>query len=174
MKLIIVTILTVVSFVFSVSAQDTREKVAPGKTTEAILHVEAEGGKTLDLTAKDLSKFTRREVKAAGHDNKESVYSGYNLSEILLAAAAKIGKDELSGKELASYLLVEATDGYRATFAIAEIAPEFTDKIVLLADMRDGKPLPATEAPWQLIVPGDKKHGRWVRQVTALKIKKAL
>lgn len=172
MKLFFYTLLIITTSVFSVSAQDTREKTIKGKTDSAVLHVEVENGKTLDLTAKDLAKFTRREVKAKGHDEKDSIYSGYNLSEILLAAGAKIGAGELRGKEMGSYLTVEAADGYKATFSIAEIAPEFTDKVVLLADTRDGKPLPATEAAWQLIVPDDKKHGRWVRQVAALKIRK--
>lgn len=166
MKLFICTILILFICVFSVSAQSSVK-------TETALRVEVENGKTLDLTAKDLAKFTRREVKAKAHDGKESVYGGVSLSDILLAAGAKIGKDELRGKELAAYLLVEAADGYKATFAIAEIASEFTDKVILLADTRDGKPLDAKEGFWQIIVADEKKHGRWVRQVVALKIKKA-
>jgi hypothetical protein len=166
MKILIYTILVLATFTFSSAAQTSAK-------TEPVLHVEVENGKTLDLTAKDLAKFTRRDVKGKDHDGKESVYSGYNLIDILLAAGAKIGKDELKGKELGAYLLVEAADGYKATFAIAEIAPEFTDKVILLADTRDGKPLDAKEGKWQIIVPDDKKHGRWVRQVTALKIRKA-
>lgn len=167
MKISIYLICILLLLIFSVPAQTA---VKP----ETVLHVEVENGKTMDLKVAELTKFTRREVKAIGHDEKESTYSGYSLTDILLAAGAKIGKDELRGKELSSYLLVEAADGYKATFAIAEIAPEFTDRIILLADMRDGKSLDAKEGPWQIIVPGEKKHGRWVRQVSALKIKKSL
>lgn len=166
MRIFIYTFLIIISFTLTAFAQ------TPVKT-DPVLHVEVESGKTLDLTAKDLAKFTRRDVRAKGHDEKESTYSGYSLSDILLAAGAKIGKDELRGKELAAYLLVEAADGYKATFAIAEISADFTDKIILLADTRDGKPLPSNEGGWQIIVPGEKKHGRWVRQVIALKLKKA-
>jgi hypothetical protein len=166
MKLFIGTFLMFLTFVFSVTAQTSVK-------TEPVLRVEVEGGKTLGLTAKDLAKFTRREVKATGHDEKESTYSGFSLSEILLAAGAKIGKDELKGKELAAYLVVEASDGYKATFSIAEISADFTDKVILLSDMRDGKPFDAKTGVWQIIVLGEKKHGRWVRQVAALKIKKA-
>jgi hypothetical protein len=167
MKLFIFTFLTIFVFIFSAAAQQTPVK------TEPILRVEVENGKTLDLTAKDLAKFTRREIKAKAHDEKDAVYSGYNLSDILLSAGAKIGKGEMRGKELAAYVLVEAADGYKATFSIAEISPDFTDKIILLADTRDGKPLDAAQGFWQIIVPDEKKHGRWVRQVIALKIKKA-
>ena len=163
MRKFIYSILLVFSLALVAAAQTSAQK-------EAVLRVEVQNGKTLDLTAKDLAKFTRREVKAKGHDEKESIYSGVNLSDILLAAGAKLGKDELRGKELAAYLLVEAADGYKATFAIAELSSEFTDRIILLADTRDGKPLAASQGFWQIIVPDDKKHGRWVRQVISLKI----
>lgn len=166
MRIFISTVLLVISFAITAAAQTAAK-------SESVLRVEVENGQTLDLKAADLAKFTRRQIKAKAHDGKESVYSGYNLSDILLSAAAKIGTGEMRGKELAAYLLVEAADGYKATFAIAEIAPEFTDKVVLLADTRDGKPLDTKDGAWQIIVPDEKKHGRWVRQVIALKIKKA-
>lgn len=153
---------------FTVSAQTGTKTAAK---TEPTLKIEVEGGKILSLTVKDMAKFTRREIKAKmPHDEKEAVYSGFNLSDILLDAGAKIGKGEIRGKELAAYLLVEAADGYKVIFAIAEIAPEFTDKVILLADTRDGKPLDENNGTWQLIVPDEKKHGRWVRQVVTLKV----
>ena len=39
---------------------------------------------------------------------------------------------------------------------------------MILADTRDGKPLPADAGPFQVIVEGDKRMGRAVRQVTRL------
>jgi hypothetical protein len=41
---------------------------------------------------------------------------------------------------------------------------------VLLADKRDGQPLPQANGPYQIIVPQEKRPTRWVRQVTALQI----
>jgi len=67
-------------------------------------------------------------------------------------------------------LLVEAADGYSAVIALPEIEPEFTSGEVFLADGQDGKPLDAKAGPLRIIIPGDKKMARWVRQVTALKI----
>ena len=71
---------------------------------------------------------------------------------------------------MALYVVVEAADGYRAVFALAELDPAFTDRVILLADRRDGKPLSTREGPFQIIVPGEKKHARWVRQVIRLKV----
>jgi hypothetical protein len=173
MKKIIYVILIVFSFTLIASAQTDQKPARTNAKKEAVLRVEVENGKTLDLTAKDLAKFTRREIKAKGHNEKESTYSGFNLSDVLLSAGAKLGAGEMRGKELGAYILVEAADGYKAVFAIAEIAPEFNDEVVLLADTRDGKPLDEKNGVWQIIVPDEKKHGRWVRQVIALKIRKA-
>jgi len=58
---------------------------------------------------------------------------------------------------MAQYVVVEAADGYRATFALAELDPTFTDRVILLADRRDGKPLSAQSGPLQIVVPGEKK-----------------
>ncbi|MFO0893059.1 MAG: molybdopterin-dependent oxidoreductase, partial [Isosphaeraceae bacterium] len=64
-------------------------------------------------------------------------------------------------------------DGYRAVFALPELDPDFTDRPVLLADRRDGRPLPGKDGPLQVIVPSDKRHSRWVRQVVALRVGRA-
>ena len=41
---------------------------------------------------------------------------------------------------------------------------------IILADKRDGKPLAATEGPFRIVAPGDKRPARWIRQVTAFRI----
>jgi hypothetical protein len=74
---------------------------------------------------------------------------------------------------MALYLVVEASDGYRAVFALPELDPEFTDRVILLADRRDGRPLSDHDGPLQVIAPGEKWHARWVRQVIRLKAGRA-
>ncbi len=74
---------------------------------------------------------------------------------------------------MALYLVVEAADGYRAVFALSELDPAFTDRVILLADRRDGQPISTRDGPLQVVVPGEKKHARWVRQVIRLKIGRA-
>ena len=71
------------------------------------------------------------------------------------------------------YMVVEAKDGYRATFAWAELDSTFMDKAVYVVMKRDGKPLSEKDGPFQLVVPDEKRAARWVRQVTALKIRQA-
>jgi hypothetical protein len=38
---------------------------------------------------------------------------------------------------------------------------------------RDGKPLSDKEGPFRIVAPDEKRPARWVRQVTALKIREA-
>ncbi len=70
-------------------------------------------------------------------------------------------------------LVVEASDGYRAVFALPELDPAYTDKIVMLVDKRDGKLLDAKEGPLRIVVPDEKRHARWVRMVTGLVVKRS-
>jgi hypothetical protein len=78
--------------------------------------------------------------------------------------------ETVRGKRLASYLLVEAADGYRVVMALPELDPAFTDKQVVLAFLKDGKPLDDKEGPYRIVIPDEKRMARWVRQVTTLKI----
>jgi hypothetical protein len=43
----------------------------------------------------------------------------------------------------------------------------------MLVDKRDGKALDAKEGPLRIVVPDEKMHARWVRQVTGLVIRRA-
>jgi hypothetical protein len=67
------------------------------------------------------------------------------------------------------YAVVKAADGYRAVYALPELDPSFTDRVILLADRRNGAPLDA-KAPFRVVVPGEKHEARWVRQVTEIDV----
>lgn len=136
------------------------------------MRVETENGKTLELKTTDLAKLPRREVKARDHDGKETIYEGVDLREVLQLAGIKFNK-ESERLNLTRYLLIEAADKYRVVFAFAEIDTAFTDKVILLAEKSDGKLLPEKNGHWQIIVPDEKKHGRWLRQVIKLAVRTA-
>jgi DMSO/TMAO reductase YedYZ molybdopterin-dependent catalytic subunit len=137
-----------------------------------VLDVAGEVSKPRKWTAEDLAKLPRQRFHAKDHGGRESEFEGVPLVEILKASGVPFGSD-LRGPALASYLVVEAADGYRAVFALPELDPDFTDHIVLLADRRDGKPLAGEEGPLRLVVLGEKRHARWVRKVVALKLGRA-
>ena len=90
-------------------------------------------------------------------------------TELLKLVKAPLGK-ELRGKMLAKFVLVTAADDYRIVFALPEINPDSTTEVIVVADRRDDEPLDAKEGPYRIIAPGEKKHGRWVRQVARIAI----
>ena len=134
-----------------------------------MLSVGGEVPRPSKLTAPEFARLPRQTVRAKDHQGKEADFEGVPLVEVLKASGVKFGQD-LRGPALATYLVVEAADGYRAVFALPELDPAFSDRVILLADRRDGKPLAGNEGPLRVVVPGEKRHARWVRQVIALKI----
>ena len=81
--------------------------------------------------------------------------------------------DNLRGKELADYVVAEASDGYRVVFSIAELDPGFSNVQVIVATKVDGQPLPAHDGPLRLVVPGDKRPARRVRMLTTISVVRA-
>lgn len=146
---------------FTSGAQEKHESYA--------LTVNGEVEKPLQLSLSEFSKMPRRTVRAKNHDGKECGYEGVELREVLGRAGVTFG-DKLKGKLLASFVLVEAADKYQVVFALPELDALFSERVILLADTCDGKPLPATNGPLQIIVPDEKRHSRWVRQVTLLTV----
>jgi DMSO/TMAO reductase YedYZ molybdopterin-dependent catalytic subunit len=141
----------------------------PPPTSGVVLSVGGEVPRPLKLTAPEFARHPRRTLRAKDHEGKDADFEGVPLVELLKSSGVKFGQD-LRGPALATYLVVEAADGYRAVFALPELDPAFSDRVILLADRRDGKPLAAKEGPLRVVVPGEKRHARWVRQVTALKV----
>jgi DMSO/TMAO reductase YedYZ molybdopterin-dependent catalytic subunit len=125
--------------------------------------------KPLILSVKELSGLKSSEVKATDRDGKEHTFKGVMLWTILDSAGVTLVGD-LRGENLAKYVIVKASDGYEVVFSLPEIDPEFSDKIILLAHEVDGRPLAPTEGPFRLVVPQDKKHARWIRQLTSIQV----
>jgi DMSO/TMAO reductase YedYZ molybdopterin-dependent catalytic subunit len=111
-------------------------------------------------------------LRAKEHDGKEYEYQGVAVLEILQKAGVKFG-EALRGKALATYLLVEAFDGYQAVYALPEFDPPSNERLILLADRQSGSPFAPNVGPLKMIVPGDKEHARWVRQVRSFTIVRA-
>ncbi len=128
------------------------------------LTVQTEPGKTTVLTRADIEALPHVKVTAGA-----ATFEGVLLGSVLEKSGVELG-ETLKGKRLASCLLVEAADGYRVVIALPEIDPLYSDKQAILAFSKDGKPLDAKEGPYRIIMPGEKRMARWVRQVTMLKI----
>jgi hypothetical protein len=94
---------------------------------------------------------------------------GIPLSSLLAAAGVPAGED-MKGPSLALVVLVSARDGYRAVFGAAEFDPNFTGRKAFVVDRCDGNDLDSEEGPLRLIVLGDKRGARSVRQVERIDV----
>jgi len=132
------------------------------------LTVQTGTGKPAVLARADVEALPHIKVTTAV-SGVSATFEGVAVKAVLEKAGVGFG-ETLKGKRLASYLLVEAADGYRVVIALPEIDPAFTDKQIVLAFLKDGKPLDEHEGPYRIVIPEEKRMARWVRQVTTLKI----
>jgi hypothetical protein len=124
------------------------------------------------LNETDLSAFKKESVTVSDEHGAPAVYAGFPVAQLLERAGAPLGK-ELRGLKMKLCVMVKAADGYAAVFALAELDPDFTDRVTFLVDRKNGQRLSAEEGPFRIIVPGEKRHARWVRQVTTLEVEEA-
>lgn len=117
----------------------------------------------------NLEEFTRQTVVTSDRGLR-TTFTGVALRDVLAKVGVPLG-EALRGKALSRVIIASAPDGYQVTYAIAEVDAGFTDQIILIADQRDGRPLLADTGPLQIVVPLDKRAGRWIRQVSKLEVR---
>jgi hypothetical protein len=125
---------------------------------------------TITVTAKTLAGLPRVKAEAKEHDNPSATYEGVTLGAILKRAGVPRG-EKLRGPGLRAIVIITATDGYKVVFTVAETDPAFNDRLILLADKKDGKPLPEKEGPFRIVVPSEKRPARWIRNVKTIAVK---
>ena len=140
--------------------------VAPALYAQS-LEVTRADGTSISLTAAQIAALPHITINTKDHDTPAQ-FDGVPLVEILKLTGVETGT--MKGPQMTQALLIEAADGYKVVFARAELDPDFSDRQIILADKRDGKPLDDKQGPWRIVAPGDKRPARWIRQVTAFKI----
>jgi hypothetical protein len=149
---------TVLALILNAAAQAACQQVT----------VQIETGKQVVLARADIEALPRVKV-TTNTSGTSTMFEGVSLKAVLEKAGVGFA-ETMKGKRLAACLLVEAADGYRVVFALPEVDPAFTDKQIVLAFLRDGRPLGEKEGPYRLVIPDEKRMARWVREVTTLKI----
>lgn len=120
------------------------------------------------LGAATLSTLPRETITATAHD-KPLRCEGVALLTLLRASGA-MPAEPLRGPHLARYVLVDARNGYRAIYALAELDPTLGNRRVYLVDRCDGRPLVGDDGPLRLIAPDESRAARWVRGVEAITV----
>ncbi len=125
-------------------------------------------GTSKTVAATSLQQLPRATATMVFHEEPPVRYQGVSLAAVLRSVGVRT--DSLRGPALATRLVVEASDGYRIVLALSDLDPSLGSRRILLADRVDGKPLPADEAPWRLIIPGDQRPARSARQVVTIRV----
>jgi len=113
----------------------------------------AKDGKTLQYTLKGIK------------------HSGYvvPLMSLINAGGPKIDP-KIKSHELRFVVVIEARDGYTAAIDLADLMPAIGNHEAWIALDMDDKPLADSDAPANLIIPGDQKPERWVHGVKTIRV----
>jgi DMSO/TMAO reductase YedYZ molybdopterin-dependent catalytic subunit len=125
-------------------------------------------GSTGYVTDAAIAGIPRDTATLVFHGSAPLRYEGVPLSAVLKAAGVR--SDSLRGPALSTRLVIEASDGYRIVLTLADLDPSLGGRRILLANRVDGRALPPDEAPWRLIVVGDQRPSRSVRQVVRIRV----
>ena len=99
------------------------------------------------------------------------MFDGVALVQLLQSAAVEFGEIARQGPRAIS----RGRSGGRIQSCLcpARARSAFNDRTIIVAETRDSKPLAAAEGRWRVVVPDEKRHGRWVRQVVSLNVRRA-
>ena len=116
----------------------------------------------------NLEGLPRQPALLTAH-GKTVTCEGVALAE-LLARSGLPGGEALRGPALASVVIATGKDGYRVVFSLAEIDAKLGNRPVFIVDRCAGAPLAADDGPLRLVVPGEARAARSVRQLTGVRV----
>jgi hypothetical protein len=129
-------------------------------------------GIEIRITAGQWEALPREAIDLVDHSGSPAHFEGVPAREVLKLAGAPLGK-ELRGANLTVFVVAEAADGYRVVYSLAEFDGGFKETTILIADRKNGRALVAAEGPLRIVVPGEKRQGRWTRQLVVLRLGQA-
>ncbi len=120
---------------------------------------------SVSFSIEGLAALPSVEVQSQREGGAMAAYVGPLLWPILSAASLVDGPGK--GAHLQHVFFARGADGYAVAIAIGEIDPGFEGKPVIIAYKQDGVMLAAP----RLVVPGDHKAGRAVRDLVAIEVR---
>jgi hypothetical protein len=123
---------------------------------------------SLPLDDATLAKLLGAEATLTAHGKTERC-EGVWLDDLAAAAGLPAG-DAVRGPALTMVIVAEAADGYRVVFGLGEIDAKLGNRRVLVARRCDGQALSTQEKTLRLVVAGEARAARSVRQLQALRV----
>ncbi|MGI9148693.1 MAG: molybdate ABC transporter substrate-binding protein [Chloroflexota bacterium] len=131
-------------------------------------------GAPRSFTRDDLLKLPAETVQVsfqAGQATTSANFTGTRLVNVFDAAGgAKLPTDTNNAK-LRITVMVTGADGYQVALGWGELDPEFGAAPILLAYSSDGQPMGDKQGMARLVVPRDKRGGRYVSTVKSIELR---
>jgi DMSO/TMAO reductase YedYZ molybdopterin-dependent catalytic subunit len=156
----IALLLALPAFALAASAVAAPAELTLDGGVKAPLHVTAETLKAMPPTELDVSFDTE-------HGPTKAHFTGVPLWTLIDKAGGLADPDKRAF--LKHTLTITGSDGYVVVLSTGELHPEFGNKGVIVAYLRDGKE--DAKEGLRLVVPGDKRGGRSVRDVVHIEVK---
>jgi DMSO/TMAO reductase YedYZ molybdopterin-dependent catalytic subunit len=125
------------------------------------------------FTLEKLQQYTPAKVDVVfgnGRVLEGGSFVGVSLWDLIREAGVRTQSGR-KNEALRKYVLITSSDGYQVTLALAEVIPDFGGESVLVAYQRDGKPLGPEEGMARLVVPHDKRDGRYVSNIARIGVR---
>lgn len=132
------------------------------------LTIEGVGGRTLRYTAAQLQALGGDTLRVELHHQRPTTYAIVPLRRLLAEGGVVV--DSLKGRQLTMVVIAEARDDYRVAISLGEMAKGLGGREVVIAYRRDNAPLTQEEGPFRLIVKGDERAARSIRQLVRLRL----
>jgi len=140
-----------------------------GAQSTAPLAVTRPDGSSVTLEAAQLAALPRVSGQATAHGHTFT-FEGSDLRGVLrLAGVTPV--DSLRRAQLRRVVVFVGADGYSAVIALSDLDASIGARSAVLVDREDGKPLSAEMGPRRVIVEGDQRPTRWVRQLVRLEVR---
>ncbi len=137
----------------------------PGQESATTLSVRGDIQKPTQWSAELLKTQFASQVQdvkfTAGMDKSVKVGTGIPLLSVIQSAGLQTDK-AVKHHDLKFLVVVEAHDGYRVFFSLAELMPQAGNAQAWILWNVDGKPLTGKEAPFRLVVLTDKAADRYI------------
>ncbi|MBV9597803.1 MAG: molybdate ABC transporter substrate-binding protein [Chloroflexi bacterium] len=107
----------------------------------------------------------------AGQGTTTASFTGTRLLNVFEAAGGPRLPNDMNNAKLRTTVMVTGADGYQVALGWGELDPEFGAAPIMLAYLQDGKPMGDKQGMARLVVPGDKRGGRYVSTVKGIDIR---
>lgn len=125
-------------------------------------------GSDVTLDSARIAALPRVRFEAADHGTRKR-FEGVEVAALLRAAEAG-PVDSLRGAALRRALVFVGRDGYTGLIALPELDGGLGATKVYAVDRENGAPLSAEHGPWRVVIVGDSRGARWVRQLMRIEV----